>query len=231
MMIIANWKMYLTHDEQIAFCRNNYATLATIPPETLVLCPSFTALAPIATLLKDTAVSVGAQHCSAMAQGAFTGQVDAQSLAQIGCRYSLVGHSECRSYLGVNDTVVAQTIGQLLAVGITPIVCIGETADERDAGKTYNAIDRQMNMLDRQTWASCLVAYEPRWAIGSGATPTLEEIALISSYIHKKTGTRVLYGGSVTSANAHDLRAVGTIAGLLVGTASTDFQELKKIVS
>ncbi len=208
----------------------------------IILCPSFLALAQTYASLAPTRALLGAQTCSAFAKGSYTGQIDAQSLKQAGCSFCLVGHSERRTYCHetIEDTV--QQAKQLLQASITPILCIGETAEQRSASQTFSILEAQLTPLLNVYEDSCaelIVAYEPVWAIGTGTIPSRsqldEALAWIKEHIKKQRNkadnTTILYGGSIGDANAASCLESPFLDGLLIGNASLDFQKFKNIVS
>jgi len=230
-LFIANWKMQLDLTEQINYCEKNLEALKKIENK-VVLCPTFPALVGVGQIVKDSGVAVGAQSCSEFESGAHTGQVSAKTIAQTGCSYIIVGHSEER-IAGIANEQIAQKALRALEAGVIPIICIGESKEAHDSGNTENVLRAQLMALKEaiQT-APAYIAYEPVWAIGSGTTPGREELTKIMGFIKKEMpGCALLYGGSVTQKNSKELLAIEHICGLLVGGASLDFQEFKKIVS
>lgn len=238
-LLVANWKMQLTYKQSVTLARMYAHSFGEIP---FVLCPSFESLSAIKHELAKTKIALGAQDVSAHTVGAYTGQVAATSLKEIGCSYCIVGHSERRRYNHEADTIVAQKVEQLLMAGITPIICVGETAEQRESGQTQEVVRSQLapllSILNQQSAASIYIAYEPIWAIGSGEQPAVEYvmsvIAAISAYVKASAGQwkmHVLYGGSVTADTMAEFKAIQGLGGLLIGGASIDFQKFKKIVS
>ncbi|MDX5363694.1 MAG: triose-phosphate isomerase [Pseudazoarcus pumilus] len=198
----------------------------------VALCVPFPYLAQLAVKLGGSAVGLGAQDISEHTDGAFTGQVSAGMLADFGCAYAIVGHSERRSLLGEPDAAVAAKAARALAAGITPIVCIGETLEQRERGEVAEVLLRQLDALDVALPASdigrVVLAYEPVWAIGTGRVATPEQVAdvlaLVRRWVEQRTGdvprTRILYGGSVKADSAGWLFALDDADGVLVGGAS-----------
>lgn len=245
---IANWKMNLHFHAAVSFCAENYEALLALAEQEgsyLILCPSYIAIEHVNNMFRDTTISIGAQNCSEHNQGAYTGEVSAQSLAEIGCRYVLVGHSERRNIYQETDDSVLQKIMRSLEHSLRPIICIGETQDEREKNLTYDALGRQLEAVCRllatypssDISKSIFFAYEPVWAIGTGLVPTAEEVQQVCLWI-KKTVQQyeipfrayVLYGGSVNGDTAPDLKKAEGVNGFLIGSASIDFQTLRKIV-
>ncbi len=187
-------------------------------------------------------VEVGAQDVSTHASGAYTGEISAAMLKELGCRYAIVGHSERRQYHAETDALVAEKVRAALAAGITPIVCVGETLAEREAGRTEEVVKRQLAAVihaNGHCISEVVVAYEPVWAIGTGLTPTLEQIAEVHAAIRaamiKRLGDGVrtapiLYGGSVKPENARDILATPEVGGALVGGASLKAEDFMPIV-
>lgn len=228
-LIVGNWKMHGSHQA-------NAELLAGIAAATpflgdAVVCVPFPYLAETAVALAATDIRWGAQDCSKHEHGAYTGEVSAAMLREFGCSYAIVGHSERRAYHAESDQLVADKAKQALAHGITPIVCVGETLTEREAGHTDAVVKRQLSAVIH-TLAHCVgemvVAYEPVWAIGTGKTATpaqAQEVhALLRAQLRAATpradAMRVLYGGSVKADNARELFSQGDIDGGLIGGAS-----------
>jgi triosephosphate isomerase (TIM) len=239
--IIANWKMYLSYTQALTWLKEHRDSLAALAATTklCIMCPSFDALSTCASLLEHSPVIVGAQDCSSHEQGAFTGQVSAQSLAQIGCHYSLVGHNETYAQWDEAASQIRDKIKLLIANAITPIVCIGETQEDHQKKTTEQSITQKLEFLItpfKHHRNDIFIAYEPQWAIGSGTVPTAKELQPIITLIHT-FGVRhgltitILYGGSVSAATVTPLKEISHLDGFLLGKASTDFQELKKVVS
>ncbi|HEX6019780.1 MAG TPA: triose-phosphate isomerase [Burkholderiaceae bacterium] len=233
-LVVGNWKM---HGSRAA----NEPLLAAIAQARpyvceVAVCVPFPYLAEVALAFAGGDLRWGAQDCSAHEQGAYTGEVSAAMLAEFGCRYAIVGHSERRQYHRESDQLVADKAKAALARGVTPIVCVGESLAQRDAGDTDEVVKRQLSAVIH-TLAHCageiVVAYEPVWAIGTGRTATPEQAqavhALLRAQLHAATGhaqrTRILYGGSVKPENARSLFAQPDIDGGLVGGASLKADE------
>ncbi|MBA3598566.1 MAG: triose-phosphate isomerase [Methylibium sp.] len=228
-LVVGNWKMHGSHavNEALLEALKSAGPL----PCNAAVCAPFPYLAQTAERLARSAISWGAQDCSAHEQGAYTGEVSAAMLADFGCRYAIVGHSERRALHAESDQLVADKAQAALARGVTPIVCVGETLAERDAGQTDAVVKRQLSAVIH-TLAHCasemMVAYEPVWAIGTGLTATPEQAqavhALLRAQLHAATehaaSMKLLYGGSVKPDNAASLFAQPDIDGGLIGGAS-----------
>jgi len=224
-----NWKMNLLGGEAKAFCHALAAGLSGAAGPEVVLFPSFPWIPRVAAALGGLA-AVGAQDLSAEPAGAHTGDVSAAQLLDAGARWTLAGHSERRRDHGEGDALVAAKARAALAAGLVPIVCVGETGAERERGETFEVLARQIAPLPLEP--PLVVAYEPVWAIGTGATATPEIAQEAHAYLRARLAraagealagaTRILYGGSVTPENARELGRMPDIDGFLVGGASLD---------
>lgn len=228
-LVVGNWKM---HGSRAANAELLAALLASRPfVSDVAVCAPFVFMGDVAAALAGSDIRWGAQDVSAHDQGAFTGEVSAAMLAECGCRYAIVGHSERRALHGENDELVAAKAQAALARGVTPIVCVGETLAERDAGQTETVVKRQLSVVIHQLAhcaAEIVVAYEPVWAIGTGRTAAPEQAQavhhVLRAQLHAATGRgdamKILYGGSVKADNAATLFAQPDIDGGLIGGAS-----------
>ncbi len=224
MLFVANWKMHKTRAEARAFAAELGASIGgSAPHAELAIAPPLTALD--AARDPEGRWSLAAQNVAAEAAGAFTGEVSAAMLADAGCRYAIVGHSERRRLFGEGGALLSRKLARCREAGLTPIYCLGETGDERDRGATEAVLKEQAATLSGDPAAMPLVvAYEPVWAIGTGraATPSDASAArdLLSSLLASRKSLRLLYGGSVTAENARELLRVSKMDGFLVGGAS-----------
>jgi triosephosphate isomerase len=228
-LVVGNWKM---HGSRAANAELLSGILAARPfTADVAVCAPFVFLSEVAATLAATDMRWGAQDLSAHEQGAYTGEVSANMLRELGCRYALVGHSERRAYHAESDELVAQKAQAALGKGVTPIVCVGETLAERDAGQTETVVKRQLAAVIHKLAhcaAEMVVAYEPVWAIGTGRTATPEQAqavhAVLRSQLQAATGhgerMTILYGGSVKPDNAATLFAQADIDGGLIGGAA-----------
>jgi triosephosphate isomerase len=193
------------------------------------VCPPFPYLAQVAERLRGTEIAWGAQNVSEHAQGAHTGEVAAAMLAEFGCRYVIVGHSERRQLYGESDAQAAAKFAAVRAAGMTPILCVGETLAERDAGKTEAVVARQLAAVD---FKDGVLAYEPVWAIGTGRNATPEQAQAVHAFLRRKIppGTAILYGGSVKPQNAAAIFAMPDVDGGLIGGASLVAKDFLDIV-
>ena len=242
-VIAANWKMYKTVREAEAFADAFLPRAAGLRTVECAIAPAFPALAALGRRLAGSPVALAAQNVYPEPQGAFTGEVSPLMLVELGCAYAIVGHSERRTLFGESDAFVARKAAALLAHGIRPIVCVGESLEQREQGRTAAVVRQQLAgslaTVPNERAAEVVVAYEPIWAIGTGktATPALaqEVHALIRAALGERFGTaadeiRIQYGGSVKPDNAAALRAEKDIDGALVGGASLEPDSFAQIV-
>ncbi|MGH6974375.1 MAG: triose-phosphate isomerase [Stellaceae bacterium] len=241
-LVAGNWKMNGLMAAGGARARDLAARAKAKPLACeIVLGPPATLLAPVAQAIAGSGLGLGGQDCHAAAAGPHTGDIDAPMLKDAGCAYVIVGHSERRQDHKESDAVVRAKAVAAVAAGLCAIVCVGETAAERASGRTEATVVRQLqNSLPPKLGpAALVVAYEPVWAIGSGRTPTVQDVASIHARIRETlrdlaaeaTAVRILYGGSVKPANAHDLAAVANVDGFLVGGASLNADEFWSIAA
>src|SRR5258706_14860050 len=221
-LVAGNWKM---HGSRAANRALLDAILEGLPKGAAqgAVCPPFPYLAEVAERLRGTPLALGAQNVSEHAQGAYTGEVSAAMLADVGCRYVIVGHSERRQLYGESDAEVAAKFAAARAAGLTPIFCVGETLAERDAGQTEAVVGRQLAaVLMQHSFEHAVLAYEPVWAIGTGRNATPEQAQAVHGFLRKKVPaeTAILYGGSVKPQNAAALFAMPDVDGGLIGGAS-----------
>jgi len=242
--VAGNWKMKLNLAGSCALASELKARLEAVHDVTLAVCPPFVYLKPVADVLAGTPVAVGAQDICAEPEGAFTGEVSGAMLLDVGCRYVIVGHSERRHVMGESDELVNAKARRALAVGLRPILCVGETLEEREAGRTEQVVSRQVESalegVGRGAMASLSIAYEPVWAIGTGRTATPEQAEEVHALIRSLVGDLfdpevaeallIQYGGSVKPENAADLMAQPNVDGALVGGASLTAEQFVPIV-
>ena len=244
-IIAGNWKMHGTVAQTRELAAGLVRRLASATKDRhVVVAPPFTSLAAAAAAVRGSTIEISAQNVHWEASGAFTGEISAAMLVEAGCRWVIVGHSERRQHFGETDTGVGRRARAALAAGLQPIVCVGETLEERDHGLTFDVVRRQARaaLLDLGAAAirSVCIAYEPVWAIGTGraATPAqaeevhakLREIVAEVTDGNEAQRLRILYGGSVKPDNIHALMAQPDIDGALVGGASLDVESFARIV-
>jgi triosephosphate isomerase len=240
-----NWKMYKTPAETTAFLEKFRPMVAQSKHCEIVICPSFTNLAAGVDAAKGTAIAIGAQNVAWANEGAFTGEVSGPMIRAVGATHAIVGHSERRQYFGETDETVLKRTQAALEFGLTPIVCVGERLEEREAGRTEAVLMSQFQKgiagLSPDQFAHIVIAYEPVWAIGTGKTATPEMAAdahrAIRAQVRAKFGgpagdsVRILYGGSVKPDNVKSLMAQPEIDGSLVGGASLEPASFASIVN
>ena len=242
-VVIGNWKMHTTQEDAAALATQVASSCKTSAVEVAV-CPPFTVLGAVRQALAGSSVGLGAQDLHWEPQGAFTGAVSAAMLADAGCRYVLIGHSERRALFGETDETVRRKLQAALRQGLTPIVCVGETLAEREQSRTLDVLRRQLagglEGLPEADRPRLILAYEPVWAIGTGRTATPEQAqeaqAFIRGWLTDAWGrlaaeaVRIQYGGSVTAANAKSLLRQPDVDGALVGGASLKADAFAAIV-
>jgi len=225
-LVAGNWKMHGTRAVNRALLDGVVAGTAGLVGVECAVCVPYPYLAEVAGQLAGKSLAWGAQNLSEHAQGAFTGEVSAAMLAEFSCRYVIVGHSERRQLYGETDAMAAAKYAAALAQGVIPILCVGETLAEREAGRTQEVVGRQLqaalDLNGMQAFEKAVVAYEPVWAIGTGRTATPEQAQEVHAFLRKKLspGARLLYGGSVKPGNAAGLFALPDVDGGLIGGAS-----------
>ena len=240
-LIVGNWKMNGSLAMNAELLEGIKAGLARVDCD-LAICVPFPYLAQCQQALKGTGIALGAEDVSAHAVGAYTGQVSTRMLLDFDCKYAIVGHSERREYCNESDELVANKVQRALAGGLTPIVCVGESLKEKDAGLTEAVVSRQINtvlsVLEEREVCDIVVAYEPVWAIGTGKTPTPEMVkdvhALMRELMIRKNPdaaerVRILYGGSMKPSNAEEFLKMRDIDGGLIGGAALKASDFLKI--
>lgn len=255
-LIAGNWKMNTTFSEAtelstklLNFLVGEEKNNEKILPE-ILLCPPFVSIQKIKELTAKSQIKVGSQNCHFEKKGAFTGEISVEMLKSVGCEYIIVGHSERRTIFGETNEFINQKIKSVLAANLTPILCIGETIDERKAGKTFAVLENQLNLClqdidksmiydEKSKAAKIVIAYEPIWAIGTGISATSEEVAEAHSWLRNFLVTKfgneaenifLLYGGSLTDANAKEILSIENVNGGLIGGASLVAEKFISII-
>ena len=240
-LIAANWKMHgdLSWETKPSEFRGFYPVNAENVE--ILLCPPAYIISSLATACADHNISLGAQNCHFEASGAFTGEMSADMVRDAGAGYVIVGHSERRALFGETDAIVARKSESVSAAGLTPIICVGESREQREAGDADEVVGAQVlgSIPKSADGKNIVIAYEPVWAIGTGLVPTLEDIAAMHDHIRGILGSRfgeakaekiqIIYGGSVKPINAKDILALGDVNGALIGGASLDMESLADI--
>jgi triosephosphate isomerase len=240
--VAGNWKMNGTLAANQDLLRKLMPDLARIAGVKFAVCVPFPYLGQVQQLLSGSGVAWGAQDISQFDAGAYTGEVSGAMLVDFGCRYVIVGHSERRTLFGETSEIVSEKYAAALKAGLTPILCVGETLQQRESGTTETVIAAQLDAVTSrcgvQSLAHAVIAYEPVWAIGTGKTASPEQAQAVHAYIRGRIGgedasiaerVQVLYGGSVKAANAGQLFAMKDIDGGLIGGASLDAHEFAAI--
>jgi len=233
-LIMGNWKMNGSRQDGLQLAKALAEGLGSVQQEVAV-CVPFVYISDVRNALAGSPIAVGSQNVADQASGAYTGEVSAAMLADCGVKYALVGHSERRSYYGDTDQSVAARFVQAQKQNVIPVLCVGETLEEREQGKTFQVVDQQLDaVIDAagiDAFTNAVIAYEPVWAIGTGKTASDEQAQEVHQYIRQQIAKRsqaiaekvqILYGGSVKADNAKALFAMPDIDGGLVGGASLD---------
>lgn len=243
-VIAGNWKMNKTIAEAEELVKELIASVGDVEDVEVVVCPPFTALQGVSALLKGTGIGLGAQNMYFEKAGAYTGEVSPEMLKDVGCEYVIIGHSERRQYFGETDEYVNKKVRTALSYGLIPIVCVGETLEQREQGITADLVSKQVRIaldgVDHALVPQVIIAYEPIWAIGTGRSATADDaesvISLIRGVVAEMFGKesadkmRIQYGGSVKPSNITELMKQPNIDGALVGGASLDADSFSKIV-
>nr|WP_320116752.1 triose-phosphate isomerase [uncultured Desulfuromonas sp.] len=243
-LIAGNWKLHNTVEESCRLAQALVNDLSDVTETEIVIAPVFTALSEVGKICADSPVQLAAQNCHCMDDGAYTGEVSVPLLADVGCNHIIVGHSERRQYFGETDHFVNVKARAILKHGLTAIICIGETLEQRESGELFDVIAAQvrgaLEEISPEQMSQVILAYEPIWAIGTGKTASSEEAEEVHAYIrgllHGSYGSdvatqcRILYGGSVKPGNISELMAEEDIDGALVGGASLKADDFAAIV-
>ena len=244
-IVAGNWKMNKTLQEGTAFISELKQTLAgkSLGCDVVIGAP-FIHLATIAEQAKDSAIGIAAENCADKAEGAYTGEVSAAMVASTGARYVILGHSERRAYYGENDAILSEKLALALANGLTPIFCIGEVKEEREAGKHFEVVAQQLEGtvfgLSAEDFSKVVLAYEPVWAIGTGLTASSAQAQEVHAHVRQLIASKynaqiaedctILYGGSCNASNAKELFGQPDIDGGLIGGASLSVEKFLPII-
>jgi triosephosphate isomerase (TIM) len=242
-VIAGNWKMHGSRAENAALIDAIVHKLPDSGADVWV-CPPYPYLAEVGRAIAGSRIQLGAQNVCAETQGAFTGEVSAAMLRDVGCAGSIVGHSERRVLFGESDQLVARKFAAVLAVGLTPILCVGEQLADRESNRTFEVVDRQLDaVLDLSgvaAFARAIIAYEPVWAIGTGKTATSQQAEEVHSHIRARIAerdakiaplVRIQYGGSCKAANAGEIFSMPNVDGGLIGGASLKAEDFLAIIA
>jgi triosephosphate isomerase (TIM) len=243
-LIAANWKMYKTIDEAVSFAEEFQGLIGPLKDREVVIAPPFTALAALRAAVRQEGFRVAAQNCHWEEKGAYTGEISTAMLKDIGCEYVIIGHSERRHIFLETDDMMAKKVTAAYRSDLVPILCVGEKLDEREAGRTFEVLARQLDAasgsLTGEEMARLVIAYEPVWAIGTGKTATPGQAQEAHAFIRDRCATsfekrianavRIVYGGSVKPDNVDALMANADVDGLLVGGASLEVASFQRVV-
>ena len=233
-IVAGNWKMNTTVAEGIELAEAVAAKSSEVPSSVqLIIAPPFTHLVPVSQAIKGTAIGLSAQNCADKEKGAYTGEVSADMLVSAGCTYTILGHSERRQYYGETDATLVDKVKLAIAKGLSPIFCVGENLEEREAGRHFDVVSSQIRnvlyTLSGEEMSKVIIAYEPVWAIGTGKTASAAQAQEIHACIRKVVAEKfgalaeditILYGGSCKPSNAKELFACPDIDGGLIGGAA-----------
>jgi triosephosphate isomerase len=241
-VIAGNWKMHKTGAEAVAMLKELQALTADVTDVEIVICPPFTALAAVADDIAKTKIKLGAQNMHFEEKGAFTGEISPVMLKALNCDYVIIGHSERRQYFAETDEAVNKKVKAALKSGLIPIVCVGESLDERSGGITEKVVEKQVRaaLAGLSPQDVLVIAYEPIWAIGTGKTASADDANAVCSFIRKVVSDlvgadsaakmRIQYGGSVKPDNIAEFMGKSDIDGALVGGASLEADSFNKLV-
>ncbi len=242
--IAGNWKMNKTNQEAIELVEGLVKELSGIDSVDIVVCPPFTALSDVKDVIDGSNIALGAQNMYFKEKGAFTGEISPLMLKDIGCEYVILGHSERRGIFGEKSDLIEKKVISAFDHGLTPILCVGETLSEREAGDTFKVVEgelrNELKSLSKEQMKKVVIAYEPIWAIGTGKSATSSDAKEVIDFIRKiladmfddnvKDAVRILYGGSVKPDNISSFMKEETIDGALVGGASLKVDSFSAIV-
>jgi triosephosphate isomerase (TIM) len=244
-IIVGNWKMHKTTAEAVALVKALRSSVAQVHDVDIGVAPPYTALMVVAEALRGSTIFVTAQNMHWEPQGAFTGEISAAMLSDIGCTRVIVGHSERRQYFADTDAIVNKKLRAALNAQLDPILCIGETLDQREGNATFSVLEQQIRQgladIAAESMSRVVIAYEPIWAIGTGKTATPAQAQEVHAFIRGLLGelygkaladeVRIQYGGSVNAGNIHTLMTQPDVDGALVGGASLEASSFAQIVS
>ena len=243
-LIAGNWKMFKTAQEAVTIVQTIKAGIK-MQDCNVVICPPFTALSRVAEVLQDNQIKLGAQNMHPETEGAFTGEISPAMIKDLGCRYVILGHSERRQYFKEDNSFINEKVKTALKYSLIPILCVGETLEERNAKRLFEAVKEQFDLslkdLTKEEIAKIVIAYEPVWAIGTGKTATPEQAEQMQSYIRRLLKEKynediavrvpIIYGGSVKPDNIAELMRKPNVDGALVGGASLKAESFVQIVA
>jgi len=243
-IVVGNWKMHGSRAENARLVEDLVGQYPSKPAADCAVCPPLVYLQEVGRMLRDTPIGLGAQDVCADTQGAFTGEVSAAMLKDVGCVYAIVGHSERRLLYRESDQLIARKFATAHSKGLVPILCVGEQLADREAARTQEVVSRQLDVVlelcGAEAFGQAVVAYEPVWAIGTGRNATPEQAQEVHAFIRARIASRdariaaaarILYGGSVKASNAAELFAMPDVDGGLIGGASLKADEFLRILA
>jgi len=244
-LIAGNWKMFKTGQEAGETARKLVELVAGVSDKDIMIAPPFTALSIVSEVIQNSNVSLGAQNLFWESEGAYTGEISSAMLTSAGCEYAIIGHSERRQHFGETDETVNNKLNSAIQNGLIPILCIGESEEQRDANETFSILDKQIKKglegFSPESLKTLVIAYEPIWAIGTGKTATSDQAQEVHKFLRDSLeklfnsslsdSIRILYGGSVKPDNITELMGMIDIDGALVGGASLQAESFSQIVN
>jgi len=241
-IIAGNWKMNMTNDNTKEFLEDLKTKISNFEFKNkieIIICPPFTSLLTAKECMKDSAIKIGAQNMFHKKTGAYTGEISPIMLNELNCEYVIIGHSERRQYFSETNELIQKKIRAALDYVLTPIVCIGETLDERDNGKTFDVLSKQLDEgldgIPTRDFEKLIIAYEPVWAIGTGLSASMMQISEVHHWIKEhyfpERKTSILYGGSFNEGNAEEILSLADVDGALIGGASLKVESFFSIIN
>lgn len=241
-VVAGNWKLNGTRKSALALAQGIMSELNAINNIDVIICPPFLHIAEVQELIQNSQLKLGAQNVSEQASGAFTGEISAEMLKEFDCQYVIVGHSERRTLYNESNNIIGSKFKAVSSIGLTPILCVGETLEQKENNQTKNVIIKQLdsiiNSVDINTFNNAIIAYEPIWAIGTGKTATPLQAQEVHQVIRNRFSAidkeladklRILYGGSVKASNSNELFSQPDIDGGLIGGASLNSEDFLAI--
>lgn len=227
-ILIANWKMN-GNSESLKSLADYYVNMLTGQQAEIVLCPAHPYFSLVNDIIKESNINLGAQNLSSFPKGSYTGEVSGEMLADIGCKYVIIGHSERRKFFNEQGEEIARKIDLAAQNNLIPVLCIGEELNKRQDGSYLNFIKEQIETSGILTQKNAVIAYEPVWSIGTGVIPKSDEIAEVVNMISTMSKAKILYGGSVGGENSRQIADINNLDGFLVGAASLRTEEFYAI--
>ena len=237
---IANWKMNLTNSQSVKFIKDLQRNSLQNNKTKIILCPSYLSINDVRNKIIDNSIELGAQNVHQNSEGSYTGEISVAMLRDIECEWVILGHSERRQYYNEEDVIINDKINIVIKNGLNPILCIGESLEQRNKNETFSILSHQLDLCLKDITpnnSNFLIAYEPIWAIGAGESATISQIREVADWINEyllqkfSINIPILYGGSVSKTNCDDIIQLENINGFLIGTSSLDVSEFYNIYS